>query len=235
MRLDTGSMPTIRDWPAAERPRERIASQRPESLATRELLAVLLGSGGSGASALDLGRSLLEHFDGSLRRLAASEPQALQAVRGIGPARAAALAAAFELGRRVAAEPGRRNRRVRGPRDVHRRLGPTLRDARQEEFWCLYLDAQNRVLRERRITVGILNSSLIHPREVFRPALYESAASVLLAHNHPSGDPEPSPEDLAVTRQMTAAGELLGLPVRDHVILGDGRYVSLMERGELTE
>lgn len=223
--------PAIREWPAAERPRERLARHGPDALSTRELLAILLGSGGAGRSALEVASELLERFGGSLRRLGREEPGALTAVPGVGPARAAAVAAALALGRRAAAESARTARRVRGPGDVHARLGPLLRDRRQEEFWVLYLDTQNRVLVERCLTVGILNSSLVHPREVFAPALAHAAASLLLAHNHPSGDPEPSPEDLRVTLQLVESGRLLGIPVRDHVVIGDGRYVSLRERG----
>jgi DNA repair protein RadC len=223
----------IREWPASERPRERLAEHRPEALATRELLAILLGSGGSTGSALELASDLLDAFGGSLRRLGGAELRSLERVHGVGPARAATVTAAFELGRRAASELGRKGRKIRGPRDVHHRLGPVLRDARQEEFWALYLDTQNRVLEERRLTVGLLNSSLVHPREVFAPALAAAAASLILVHNHPSGDPEPSGEDVGVTRQLVASGELLGIPVRDHVVLGDGRYVSLMERGLL--
>ena len=114
---------------------------------------------------------------------------------------------------------------------MSRRLAPLLRDRKQEEFWALYLDTQNRVISERRVTVGLLNASLVHPREVFAPALRRSAASVVVAHNHPSGDPEPSREDVAVTRQLGASGALLGIPLRDHVVLGADDYVSLRKRG----
>lgn len=225
--------PSLHELPSDERPRERLRAVRARALSGRELLALVLGSGAAGRSAVELADELLAAADGSLRRLARAEPGSHEAVAGIGPARSAALAAAFELGRRAASEPGRRSSRVRGPRDVHRRLGPVLRDRRQEEFWALYLDTQNRVLQERRLTVGLLDVSLVHPREVFRPALALPARSLLLVHNHPSGDPEPSAEDLEVTRQLVAAGEVLGVPVRDHVVLGDGRYVSLVERGVL--
>lgn len=180
---------------------------------------------------MDLASEILVRFGGSLRRLGAAEPGELATAPGIGPARACALVAAFELGRRAAAEPARREPRIQGPRDVYRRLGPSLRDRKQEEFWALYLDTQNRVLSERRVTVGLLNSSLVHPREVFAPAIAHAAASVVLAHNHPSGDPDPSPEDLEVTWQLVESGRLLGIPVRDHIVIGDGRYVSLLERG----
>lgn len=222
---------TIREWPAAERPRERLASGPPSSLATHELLALVVGSGSGGRSAVEVAAGLLTRFGGSLRRMSGAELAELRRVVGIGPARAAAVAGAFELGRRLAAEPGRSARRISGPRDVQARLGPRLRDRRQEEFWSLYLDTQNRVLMERRLTVGLLNASLVHPREVFAPAIAQAAAGLILVHNHPSGDPEPSAEDVEVTRQLAASGAILGIPVRDHVVLGDGRYVSLRERG----
>lgn len=224
-------MPTIREWPAAERPRERLARLRPEALATHELLAILIGSGGAGRSALEIATELLDRFAGSLRRLGAAEAHELALVPGIGSAKAAAIVAALALGSRSVAEAARTERRIRGPGDVHARLGPLLRDRRQEEFWVVYLDTQNRVRLERCLTVGLLNSSLVHPREVFGPAIAGAVASLILAHNHPSGDPEPSPEDVRVTCQLVESGRILGIPVRDHVILGDDSYVSLMERG----
>ncbi len=224
-------MSTILELPPGERPRERLARFRADALSTVELLGVILGSGASGRSATDIAAELLARHGGSLRSLAGVEPAALECVPGIGPARAAAIAACLALGRRLAAEPARASRRIRGPADVFGRLGPLLRDRRQEEFWVLYLDTQNRVLIERRLTVGLLNSSLVHPREVFAPAIAAGSASLILAHNHPSGDPEPSPEDIAVTGQLVESGRLLGIPVRDHVVLGDRAYVSLGERG----
>lgn len=223
--------PTVREWPAADRPRERLATLPPSALSVRELLATVLGSGAAGRSVVDLAAEILVRYEGSLRRLGAAGPGELATIPGIGPARACALVASFELGRRMSAEPGRREVRIQSPRDVFRRLGPVLRDRRQEEFWAVYLDTQNRVIREHCVTVGLLNSSLVHPREVFAPAIALSAASLVLAHNHPSGDPDPSPEDLEVTWQLVESGRLLGIPVRDHVVLGDGRFVSLLERG----
>lgn len=221
----------IREWPAERRPRERLGALGAGEVSTAELLALVIGSGGAGESALGLATSLLSRHGGSLRRLGSASPADLEGVPGIGPARSSALCASLELGRRMAAERGRTARRISGPRDVSRRLAPLLRDRKQEEFWALYLDTQNRVLSERRVTVGLLNASLVHPREVFAPALRRSAASVVVAHNHPSGDPEPSDEDLAVTRQLGASGALLGIPLRDHVVLGADDYVSLRKRG----
>ena len=223
--------PRIHELPASERPRERLLRLRADALSTAELLGVVIGSGAAGRSAVDVAAQLLAAHEGSLRRLAVAEPQGLLRTAGVGPARAAAVAAAMALGRRLAAEPAREAHRIRGPRDVFGRLGPLLRDRRQEEFWVLSLDTQNRVLIERCLTIGLLNSSLVHPREVFAPAITSGAASLILAHNHPSGDPEPSPEDIAVTRQLVESGRLLGIPVRDHIVLGDGSFVSLQERG----
>ncbi|MFV1985914.1 MAG: DNA repair protein RadC [Gemmatimonadota bacterium] len=223
--------PTIRELPLSERPRERLLRLRPDALSTAELLGVIIGSGGVGRSAVDVAAELFAAHDGSLRRLAIAEPRGLEQTRGVGPARAAAVAAALALGRRLAAEPAREVSRISGPRDVYGRLGPLLRDRKQEEFWVLHLDTQNRILIERCLTIGLLNSSLVHPREVFAPAITAGAASLILAHNHPSGDPEPSPEDIAVTRQLVESGRLLGIPVRDHVVMGDRGYVSLADRG----
>ncbi len=223
--------PRLHEMPARERPRERLHRLRADALTTAELLGVVLGAGAPGRSALEVAGDLLARFDGSLRDLARAEPAELQRTPGIGPARAAAVFAALALGRRVAVEPAREEERIRGPADVFARLGPLLRDRRQEEFWVFYLDTQNRALLERCITVGLLNSSLVHPREVFAPAISGGVAALILAHNHPSGDPEPSPEDIAVTRQLVESGRLLGIPVRDHVVLGERAYVSLAERG----
>lgn len=143
----------------------------------------------------------------------------------------ARIQGALELGRRVASEPSDLNGRIRGPRDVFERMGPLLRDLRQEEFHALLLNTQHRVIRDVLVTRGILDASLIHPREVFRGAIVESAAGVILVHNHPSGDPTPSAEDRLVTRQLSAAGKAIGIPVLDHVIVGEGGYVSLGEDG----
>jgi DNA repair protein RadC len=221
----------IRVWPAPERPRERLHADGAGALATRELLAILVGSGRAGASALDVAAELLRLSDGSLRRLAASSGAELAAVRGIGPAVAARVSAALELGRRLAREGPAERPRIRGPRDVYERCAPGLRDLAQEEFRVLMLNTQHAVVRELVITRGTLDTSVVHPREVFRSAITESAASLILVHNHPSGDPAPSAEDRAVTRQLAEAGRLLGIPVLDHVVVGDGRYVSFVEAG----
>ncbi len=171
-------------------------------------------------------RALLEHFE-SLNRLAAADVAAMEQVRGVGVATASRLAAALELGRRTATSSDELGKPIRGPADVFHRMGPKLQDMGQEEFHALLLNTRHRVIREVLITRGILDASLIHPREVFRVAVGEGAAGVILVHNHPSGDPAPSAEDRAVTRQLAEAGRALGIPVLDHIVVGRGRYTSL--------
>ena len=225
----SGRLP-IHSWAPSDRPRERLRALGPGGLSTRELLAILIGSGGAGGSALDVADGVLASHP-SLCRMASLPAGVLEAEAGVGRATAARIQAALELGRRVAAEPAEANGRIRGPGDVFARMGPLLRDLRQEEFHALLLNTQHRVIRDVLVTRGILDASLIHPREVFRAAIVESAAGIILVHNHPSGDPTPSGEDRAVTRQLTAAGQAIGIPVLDHVIVGEGRYVSVGEEG----
>jgi DNA repair protein RadC len=160
---------------------------------------------------------------------------ALEMEPGMGPATTARIHAALELGRRAAAEPATGEAKIRGPGDVFNRMGPLLRDLRQEEFHALLLNTQHRVIRDVLVTKGILDASLIHPREVFRGAIVESAAGVILVHNHPSGDPAPSREDRIVTRQLAAAGRAIGIPVLDHVIVGGGGFCSLADEGLCSE
>lgn len=225
--------PSIKALPLAERPRERLIARGPAAVSTAELLAILLGSGeGRGVSALDLAGRLLAEA-GGLRELAAAGVADLWRRRGIGPAKAVRLVAAFELGRRAAAEAAERTV-IRGPADVAKLLGGTLRDLRQEHLCVVLLSTRNHVLGVETVSVGGLDGTVVHPREVFRTALLRSAAAVVLVHNHPSGDPTPSPDDVAITRRLVEAGRLLGVEVIDHVIVGDGRYASLRElRGAL--
>lgn len=203
------------------------------SLTAAELLAVVLGSGSRGRSALGVAQAVLSTAGGSLRRLALQSPAALTAVDGLGPARAGSIHAALELGRRLAAEARDEGEPLRAPRDVWAAYAPRLEDLPVEEFHVAVLDAQHRLERDVLVTRGILNSSLVHPREVFREAIAERAAAIILVHNHPSGDPTPSVDDRAVTAQLVAAGRLLDIPVHDHVIVGRGRYTSFAEAGLL--
>lgn len=215
----------------ADRPRERLRTLGPAALSTPELLALVLGTGAAGRDVLAVAGHLLASADGSLRRLAARMPAEWQRTPGVGPSKAARLLAAFELGLRAAQEDRPAKARIRDPEDVVRLLAPRLRDLAVEEFHLLALDSQSQVLREVLVTRGLLDSSLVHPREVFRPAIVEAAAGIIVVHNHPSGDPTPSAEDRAVTRQLVAAGKLLDLPVYDHVIVAGDRWMSLAAAG----
>ncbi|MDQ3696594.1 MAG: DNA repair protein RadC [Gemmatimonadota bacterium] len=219
--------------PRTERPRERLKSLGPQSLSGAELLAILIGSGTGRQSALRLGEDVLASVAGSLRRLSLQPVAALTSVNGIGTARAVAIHAALELGRRLAAEAREEGAPLRSPRDVYDAFAPRLQDLPVEEFHVAVLDAQHRLERDITVTRGILNSSLVHPREVFREAIAERAAAIVLVHNHPSGDPTPSVDDRMVTDQLVAAGRLLDIPVHDHVVVGRGRYVSFAEAGLL--
>lgn len=224
---------TIREMPSAERPRERMRSLGAQALSTTELVATIFGSGGSGGSALQCAHAVLDHAGGSLGRLAAMPVAALTRVNGVGHARAAAVHAALELGRRLSLEARAAGVPLRGPGDVAAVFAPRLQELPVEEFHVAILDAQHRLERDVLVTRGLLNSSLVHPREVFREAIAERAAAVILVHNHPSGDPTPSAEDRAVTEQLVAAGRLLDIPVHDHIIVGRGRYMSFAEAGLL--
>lgn len=223
----------IHEFPSAERPRERLKSHGARALSSSELLAILLGSGSEGHSAVRIGHEILASAHGSLRRLSSQPVAALTALNGVGNARAVAIHAALELGRRMAAEEREDGVPVRGPRDVHEIFGQRLQDLPVEEFHVAILDSQHRLERDVTVTRGLLNSSLVHPREVFREAIAENAAAIILVHNHPSGDPTPSPDDRITTEQLVQAGRVLDIPVQDHIIIGRGRYLSFAEAGLL--
>lgn len=224
---------SIRELPRSERPRERLISLGASALSSAELLALLIGAGGVGGSALQVGQLLLAGAGGSLRRIAMQPVATLTETSGVGIARAVTVHAALELGRRLASETRDDGAPVRSPRDVARLFAPRLEDLPVEEFHVAILDAQHRLERDVTITRGLLTSSLVHPREVFREAIAERAAALILVHNHPSGDPTPSADDRLVTEQLVAAGKLLDIPVHDHIIIGRGRYTSFAEAGLL--
>lgn len=214
-------------------PRERLWRLGPGALTAPELLAILLGTGDTHHDARAVADALLAGADGTLRALAARPPAELLKAPGVGPAKAARLLAAFEVSNRLAREGRPATPRIGGPEDVVRVLGPRLRDLAVEEFHLLALDTRSRVRRDVLVTRGLLDASLVHPREVFRAAIAEAAAGIILVHNHPSGDPTPSAEDRAVTRQLVAAGQLLDLPVYDHVIIAGDRFISFATAGLL--
>src|SRR5436190_9205530 len=221
---------TIESWPETERPRERLYFNGPTALADAELLALQLGSGTRGKDAVEVAREMLAAY-GSLAGLAGREVNELARRPGVGRAKAARLAAAFELTRRLRARTPGARMALSSPGDVYAAFGPLMEDLSREVFRVALLEAQNGLLRDLVISEGTLSSSLVHPREVFKPAILESAASVILLHNHPSGDPTPSREDIRLTRQLVEAARLLDLRIHDHLIVGRGAYVSLAERG----
>jgi DNA repair protein RadC len=215
-----------------ERPRERLHASGAEALSAVELIALVLRVGARGSPSLRLAADLFARF-GSLERLSRAGDAELACVAGMGPAKIASLRAAFELGGRLARQPIETGERLHSPKQVFAHFGARLRRLRQETFFVLLLDSRHRLLRAVEVSRGSLNQSLVHPREVFAPALREAAAAILVLHNHPSGDPLPSREDHEVTRRLSEAGALLGIPLLDHVVIGADAYTSFAERGWL--
>ncbi|HLB45320.1 MAG TPA: DNA repair protein RadC [Candidatus Limnocylindrales bacterium] len=220
----------VRELPVADRPRERLANHGPAALSAPELLAVLWGSGGSAGSSIDIAADTLARH-GSLAELARADPLELIGVPGVGAARAAQLVAAFELGRRLNGGWAAPRWTIRAPRDVADRLLPEMCRLEREELRVLLLNAKNAVLRQSTVYVGNVSAALVRVAELFRDAVRVHAAGLIVVHNHPSGDPEPSPDDLHLTAEAIAAGRLLDIPLLDHVILGGDAYVSLRDRG----
>ncbi|NNL67660.1 MAG: DNA repair protein RadC [Myxococcales bacterium] len=218
--------------PRHEGPRERLISRGAEALSAGELIALVLRTGYRAGDAHDVARGLLARC-GGLDRLESAPACEMAAVPGVGPAKAASLVAAFELGRRCAASHLPEGAALRSPEDVFRHFAAGLRRLDHERFVVVLLDGRHRVLGEEVVSRGTLTASLVHPREVFRPALRASAAAVILVHNHPSGDPTPSAEDRSVTARLADAGEILGVRVLDHVVVAERGFVSLREEGAL--
>jgi DNA repair protein RadC len=222
----------LREMASDDRPRERLERSGIEALSDLELLALLLRSGHRGASALQLAQRLRARYP-QLSDLAAATPLELAATAGIGRAHAAAICAAIALGRRADQCELLPGEKVQGSADVFRHFRARLSGLQQERFYVVMLDGKGRMRRELRVSEGTLTASLVHPREVFRAAIREAAASLILVHNHPSGDPTPSPEDVALTSRLRAAGELVGVKVVDHVVVGQARYASFVDIGHL--
>ncbi|MCA1559509.1 MAG: DNA repair protein RadC [Acidobacteria bacterium] len=216
-----------------DRPREKLARLGVAALGDNELTAIVIGQGRAHASALDLANAVLARC-GGLDGLARARNDDLCGVRGIGPARAAQVLAAIELGRRTLSRAGRRHRvQLLTPRDVAEFLLPHYGAGPVEQFGVVLLDTKHRVLRTTVLSIGTLDASIVHPREIFREAASGGAAALVLFHNHPSGDPDPSPEDVELTRRLVKAGILMGIDVLDHVIVADVRYCSFKEKGLL--
>lgn len=225
-------MRRIKDWPADERPREKLLASGADKLTDAELLALIIRTGDSSsqASAVDLARGLLGRF-GSFRQLAVASIHELCQQPGIGPAKAAEIQALFQIARRFGDNRLQPGQAYRSSQDAFLHFHERLCDYRKEVFLALLLDSKNRLIREVQISEGSLNASIVHPREVFAPVLKESAAAILFVHNHPSGDPTPSREDLDITQRLKQVGDIMGVRVLDHIIIGNGDYVSLADQG----
>jgi DNA repair protein RadC len=223
---------SVKEWPSGERPREKLLGKGPSALTEVELLALVLRTGTGNSTALDLAREVLSSGR-SLRVLGTRTPGELMRIRGIGPAKAVELIAAFEIGRRAQAEPDEEWPIIHSPEDVARYMVPLLRDRTNEVFFVLLLDSKNALRSKVEITSGTLNASLVHPREVYKVAIDQRAASIIVVHNHPSGNPDPSREDTEVTRQLAEAGRIVGIPLLDHLIVAGDRFTSLAEKGLL--
>jgi DNA repair protein RadC len=220
----------IEAWPEEERPRERLLRYGADTLTDGQLLAVLLGTGHAGDSAFELGLAILNQ-QGGLHGLERQGIRQLCAIPGIGPAKAAALKAALEIGKRAIAAPLTTGQRISSSQDIFQHYCPLLRGLRREIFKVILLDGKNAIIKDLTVSEGSLTLSLVHPREAVVPAVRESAGAVIFVHKHRSGDPEASAEDRALTERLVSVGELIGIRVLDHIIIGDRRYVSFADQG----
>lgn len=227
---DSTSIAMLRDMPGEDRPRERMLTSGAGSLSHSELLAIILRTGTRRESALHLAQRLLREA-GGIRGIVDLSMDELMGIKGIGPVKAVQLKAGIELGQRLARARLPEAHVIRSPRDAADLLMEQLRYLQKEHFVCLFLNTKNHVIAQETLSIGSLNASIVHPREVFRAAIKCSSASVVCAHNHPSGDPTPSPEDVRMTERLCQAGEVIGIDVLDHIVIGDGVFVSLKEQG----
>ncbi len=222
----------ISEWPEDERPREKLIRFGPENLSDAELLAILLRIGNRKESAIDLARHLIREAEG-VAGIDGKGISELCQIRGVGPAKAAQLKAAFEIGKRLLSSHGAKKRRITSSQDVYQILSPHLRHRKREVFKVIFLTRRNAILKEQTLFEGSLTESLVNPREIVKSALAQSAAGVIFVHNHPSGDPCPSPEDRRMTDQLVRACGLVNIRVVDHIIIGDHGYYSFAEEKQL--
>lgn len=230
MTVDLHPKMMIRDVHIADRPRERLIRQGAASLSNQELIAILLRTGTKEESVLVLANRILSSFD-KIQDLKDATIEEMMTVKGVGQAKAVQLLAAAELGKRLYRKHSEGRYVIRSPEDAAAYLMTDMSSLSQEHFVVLFLNVKNEVLHKQTIFIGSLNSSIVHPREIFREAVKRSAASIICAHNHPSGNPSPSPEDIEVTKRLTEAGSIMGIDLLDHVIIGDHRFISLKEKG----
>ena len=227
---------SVKEWPEDERPRERLLKYGVDSLSNAQLLAIIIRNGRDGRSAVDLGMELISRFkslDG-IAQAGLKEICGKNGIKGIGPAKAAEIKAAIELGRRWYKRPSRVHETTESfcaSQDVVNYYKQKMKGLRKEVFRCAVLDIKNKMLKDEEVSVGSLNASLVHPRETFAAAVRESAAAVIFIHNHPSGDIKPSQEDILLTRRLVQAGEVIGIQVLDHIIIGDNDHFSFRDNG----
>jgi len=222
----------IKDVPKEDRPRERLLAFGASHLSNQELISILIGSGTKEASALDLSNRVLMHFEG-IRLLADATIEELTSIRGIGEAKGVSILAAIEIGKRLNQQRPEEKYIIRSPEDGADYVMEEMRHLKQEHFVALFLNTKNQVIHQQTIFIGSLNASIVHPREVFREAVKRSAATIICVHNHPSGDPTPSQEDIHVTRRLVESGKIMGIELLDHIIIGDRKFISLKEKGYL--
>ena len=221
----------IKGLPNEERPREKMIYQGKESLSNAELLAVLLRTGTREKSALELASDILSMNENGILHLEDCSIEELASIKGVGSAKACQVMAAIELGKRVAAYPRRKKAEIGRPEDIADLVMEKMRYYKKEHFCVLLLNTRGQVIEENEVSVGDLNGAMVHPREVFLQAVRRSAAAVALIHNHPSGDPSPSPEDVGITARLMESAEILGIKIVDHIIIGDGIYTSMKTEG----
>lgn len=222
----------IKDVPKEDRPRERLLSHGAEPLSNQELLSILLGSGTKDESVMSIANRVLMHFEG-LKLLRGATIEELTSIKGIGTAKGLLILSAIELGRRMHVYKSNDKYVIRSPEDGADYIMEEMRNLNQEHFIALFLNTKNQIIHRQTIFIGSLNAAIVHPREIYREAVKRSAASIIVAHNHPSGDPEPSQEDIHVTRRLVESGKMIGIDLLDHLIIGDRKFVSLKEKGYL--
>lgn len=222
----------IKDVPKEDRPRERLITMGANHLSNQELIAILLGSGTKDESVMTLANRVLMHFEG-LKLLKDATIEELTAIKGVGVAKGVLILSALEIGKRLSQYKPSERYVIRSPEDGADYLMEELRNLNQEHFVVIFLNTKNQIIHRQTIFIGSLNASIVHPREVFREAVKRSAASIIVAHNHPSGDPTPSQEDIHVTRRLAESGKMIGIELLDHLVIGDRKFVSLKEKGYL--
>ncbi len=222
---------SIKEWDKRDRPREKLLNSSAEDLSDAELLAILLATGYKRLSALDLAKQLLARFDNDLEKFLTAPPEELMTIKGVGVAKAITIKAAYSLSKRVIITDFKSKVQVNSTLIILKKYVPKLIDLKVEHFYAIYLNSANHIIKETKVSEGILNASLVHPREVFKDAILNTAARIILIHNHPSGNPQPSVQDKEITKQLQDAGKIMGIEILDHIIIAGNRHFSFAEMG----